>query len=110
MSRPAPQISHRGFNVTSVQRVWEVMAGDPASALENANSALDLLPNEENIRFVRSGALAALGDPAAAGEELRSLITERPTWETIVRSLATKGLMAIPPGESIDSILEGLLG
>jgi len=97
--------AYDGFN----RAVDTLMAGDPASALENANNALDLLPNEENIRFVRSGALAALGDPTAAGEELRLLITERPTWETIVRSFATKGLMAVPPGESIDSMLEDLL-
>jgi hypothetical protein len=81
------------------------MAGDPTSSLASANDALELLPNEENIRFVRSGALAALGDSAAAGEEIRSLIAARPSWETIIRSFASKGLLALPPGESIESIL-----
>ena len=94
--------AYDGFN----RAVDTLMAGDPTTALARADDALQLLPNEENIRFVRSGALAALGDAAAAGEEIRSLIAERPSWETIIRSFADKGLMAMPPGESIESILE----
>jgi len=94
--------AYDGFN----RAVDTLMAGDPTSSLASANDALDLLSNEENIRFVRSGALAALGDSAAAGEEIRSLIAARPSWETIIRSFAGKGLMTMAPGESIESILE----
>ena len=83
-----------------------LMAGDPTTALARADDGLALLPNEENIRFVRSGALAALGDSDAAGAEIRSLVAGRPSWETIIRSFASKGLMTMPPGVSIESILE----
>jgi uncharacterized Ntn-hydrolase superfamily protein len=94
--------AYDGFN----RAVDTLMAGDPTTALARADDGLVLLPNEENIRFVRSGALAALGDSDAAGAEIRSLVAGRPSWETIIRSFASKGLMAMPPGVSIESILE----
>ena len=83
-----------------------LMAGDPVTALVSADDALRILPGDENIRFVRSGAMAALGDVAGSSAEVRSLIADRPSWETIVRSFAAKGLMAIPSGMTIDSILD----
>jgi uncharacterized Ntn-hydrolase superfamily protein len=78
-----------GFN----RAVDQLMGGDPG-ALDTIDSALGLLPGEENLRFVRAGALAASGATDAAAAELRSLVVDHPTWEVIVRSFASKGLMA----------------
>jgi len=85
--------------------VGALFGGDPAAALASADEGLSLLPGEENLRFVRAGALAASGDNDAAVAELRALITARPSWETIVRSFAAKGLLTLPP-----SALGELLG
>jgi hypothetical protein len=37
--------------------------------------------------------------------ENRSLVANHPSWEIIVRSFAETGLMALPPGPSIDEVL-----
>jgi hypothetical protein len=57
------------------------------------------------MRFLRAGALAANGEIDRAHEELRALIAHRPSWETIVRSFATKGLLTVPPGATVDDLL-----
>jgi uncharacterized Ntn-hydrolase superfamily protein len=90
-----------GFN----RAVDELFGGDPASALRTLDDALGILPNEGNFRLLRAGALAGSGDTEAAIAELRTLVYERPTWEVIVRSFATKGLMPLPEGLSIDTAL-----
>ncbi len=64
-----------------------------------------MLPDEENLRFLRSGALLARGDVDGAQAELRSLLAARPGWEILVRSFAAKGLLALPPATSIDELL-----
>jgi uncharacterized Ntn-hydrolase superfamily protein len=87
--------------------VEELMAGDPATALRTIDTALGLLPGEPNLQFVRTGALGASGDIEAAAAELRALVADHPTWEVIVRSFASKGLMTLPPGVSIDDLLDG---
>jgi uncharacterized Ntn-hydrolase superfamily protein len=92
-----------GFN----RAVDQLMGGDP-TALSTIDSALDLLPGEENLRFVRAGALAASGAIEPAVAEMRSLVADRPTWEVIIRSFATKGLMTLPPDVSIDAVLGGV--
>ena len=56
-----------------------------------------MLPGEENLRFVRAGALAASGDTGSAAAELRGLVAARPSWEIIIRSFAAKGLITLPP-------------
>lgn len=95
--------AYDGFN----RAVDTLMGGDPAAALAHADDALRVLPGEENVRFVRSGAMAALGDTNGAGSEIRSLIEGRPSWETIIRSFADEGLLAVPPGTTLDSIIHG---
>ena len=87
--------------------VEELMAGDPATALRTIDTALALLPGEPNLEFVRTGALGASGHIEAAAAELRALVADHPTWEVIVRSFASKGLMTLPPGVSIDDLLDG---
>ncbi len=81
-----------------------LFGGDPLEALAKVDAALVLLPLDENMRFLRSGALVATGALDAGIAELRSLVAERPTWEVVVRSFAAKGLFAIPEGVSIEEV------
>jgi uncharacterized Ntn-hydrolase superfamily protein len=90
-----------GFNLA----VDQLFGGDPSAALGTIDSALQNLPGEDNLRFVRGGALLASGATDAAVTELRSLIAGRPSWEVVVRSFATKGLIALPEGLSVDAVL-----
>jgi predicted Zn-dependent protease len=85
--------------------VEALFAGDALTALTDIDQALSELPGDENMRFLRSGALAASGDLDQAGEELKALIALRPSWETLVRSFAAKGLLTLPPSTTIDTIL-----
>jgi uncharacterized Ntn-hydrolase superfamily protein len=89
-----------GFSVA----VDLLFSGDPTQALALVDDALVFLPRDENLRFLRSGALVASGALDTGIAELRSLIAERPTWEVVVRSFATKGLFALPEGASIDAV------
>jgi uncharacterized Ntn-hydrolase superfamily protein len=82
-----------------------VAAGDAGRALAEIDRALSVLPGEENMVFVRAGALAATGDVDGAREALRALVAARPSWETIVRGFAAKGLLALPPLTSVDDLL-----
>lgn len=85
--------------------VTELMGGEPARALVDIDDALRKLPGDENLRFVRAGALAASGDVEAAATEVRALVAERPSWAVIVRSFADKGLLTVPAGLTIDELL-----
>ena len=57
------------------------------------------------MRFLLAGAYAATGEPDRARDELKALIAARPSWETIVRSFAAKGLVAAPAAATIDDLL-----
>jgi uncharacterized Ntn-hydrolase superfamily protein len=85
--------------------VDQLMSGDATAALQSVDDGLRILPGEANIRFLRSGALLASGQVDAAAAELRALVAAQPSWEVVVRSFAAKGLIAVPDGASIDSIL-----
>jgi uncharacterized Ntn-hydrolase superfamily protein len=93
-----------GFN----RAVDQLMGGDPATALSTIDDALVTLPGEENLLFLRAGALMASGATDAGIAELRSLVANHPTWEVIVRSSASKGLVALPDDLSIDTVLGGV--
>jgi uncharacterized Ntn-hydrolase superfamily protein len=82
----------------------QLLGGDPAAALSTIDGALETLPGEENLRLIRAGALLASGATDAGLAELRALVADRPTWETIVRSFASKGFMTLPEGLSIDAV------
>jgi uncharacterized Ntn-hydrolase superfamily protein len=82
-----------------------LFAGDAQGALAEVDAALTELPGDENMRFLRSGALAATGNFAQARDELKALVAQRPSFETLVHGFAAKGLLTLPPGETIDSIL-----
>jgi uncharacterized Ntn-hydrolase superfamily protein len=83
----------------------ELFGGNASAALADTEAGLGMLPGEENLRFLRAGALLASGDAAGGRDELRSLLAGRPSWEVIVRSFAAKGLLPAPPAASIDTLL-----
>ena len=85
--------------------VHELFEGHPEAALESVDVGLATLPGEENLRFLRAGALMATGSIDEGIAEVRALIAERPTWEVIVRSFARKGLLTLPNGLTINSVL-----
>jgi len=74
-----------------------MVGGDAGAALAEIDHSLAALPGEENFVSFRTGALAAVGDVDEAKAELRALVARRPGWATIVRGLAAKGLLALPP-------------
>jgi uncharacterized Ntn-hydrolase superfamily protein len=82
----------------------QLFGGDPVGALATIDGALAILPGEENLRFLRSGALVASGAVDEGLAEVRALVAAQPTWEVIVRSFATKGLLALPDGVAIDDL------
>jgi uncharacterized Ntn-hydrolase superfamily protein len=79
--------------------------GDANASLASADAGLALLPEEENLLFLRVGALAAQGDVDAARATMQVLLTRRPTWEIVVRSFAAKGLFAVPASTTVDALL-----
>jgi len=85
--------------------VNELFGGHPEAALELVDAGLATLPGEENLRFLRAGALMATGSIDAGIAEVRALIAERPSWAVIVRSFARKGLLTLPNGVTINSVL-----
>jgi len=85
--------------------VNELFGGHADAALDSVDAGLRTLPNEENLRLIRAGALMATGSIDEGIAEVRSLIADRPTWEVIVRSFARKGLLTLPNGVTINSVL-----
>jgi uncharacterized Ntn-hydrolase superfamily protein len=79
--------------------------GRPDAALESVDGALEILPDEGNLVFLRAGALIAGGDHERGSAELRRLIAERPAWEPLVRSFVAAGYVPVPEGFSIDTAL-----
>jgi uncharacterized Ntn-hydrolase superfamily protein len=75
-----------------------LFGGDPADALVQVDLALAALPGDENARFLRAGALMVAGQPDAGVDELRALITGRPSWAVVVRSFVTSGQLPLPDG------------
>jgi uncharacterized Ntn-hydrolase superfamily protein len=93
--------SYAGFG----RAVDELFGGDPAGARATVDDALALLPGEQNLRFLRSGALIASGATEDGVAELRSLVAEQPGWGVIVRGFVAKGLVALPEGVDLDDVL-----
>jgi hypothetical protein len=76
--------------------VTELFGGHPAVALESVEVGLRTLPGEENLRFLRAGALMATGAIDEGIAEVRALIADRPTWAVIVRSFSRKACSRCP--------------
>jgi uncharacterized Ntn-hydrolase superfamily protein len=85
-------------------RAVDAIAGDPAVVAQEIEAAHALLPDDENILFVRAGALFLKGRIAEGQAAMLELFDRRPTWRTIVRSFADKGLFAIPPGVDVEEL------
>jgi hypothetical protein len=82
-----------------------LFASQSAEAMAEIERAVTILPDDENIRFLHAGALLFNNRVAAAQSEIRALIAKRPAWQTIIESLASKGLLALPPDLDVDSFL-----
>jgi len=93
--------SYAGFG----RAVDQLFGGDPTAALMTVDDALALLPGEENLRFLRCGALIASGAADDGVAELRSLVAEQPGWDVIVRSFVANGLVTLPEGADLDTVL-----
>jgi uncharacterized Ntn-hydrolase superfamily protein len=85
--------------------VDQLFGGEPAAALDTVEDALGLLPGEQNLRFLRSGALIASGATDDGVAELRSLVAEQPGWGVIVRAFVAKGIVALPEGMDLDTVI-----
>ena len=74
------------------------------AALADADRALAALPRDENVQFLRAGALFASGDIDGGRAALHELIAKRPTWTTILRGYAARGMLELPPGVGLDDL------
>ena len=83
----------------------ELMGGQSDAAVASAEAALARLPKDENFRFAHGIALVLAGDADAGRAELRALVGARPSWATIIRSFAAQGLLTLPGGVTVDSLL-----
>jgi len=79
-------------------------AGDPQRALVEIGAAYELLPDDENIAFVRAGALIFNGRVDEGRAALGALLAGRTSWSTVVRSFAEKGLFPLPEGVDLQSL------
>ncbi len=82
-----------------------VLAGNVDLARSEIDTALAALPSDENFRFLQAGVLLFSGQIDDARDITRALIAQRPGWETIIRSFAAKGMLALPEGLDIESLL-----
>ena len=76
--------------------VEALVDGRPEDSLSLLNQALRALPGEANFEFLRAGALAGAGRGDEAAMTLRALLAANPSWATVVRSFAAKGLIELP--------------
>jgi uncharacterized Ntn-hydrolase superfamily protein len=83
----------------------QLFGGDAAGALATLDAALARWPGERNVRFVRAGALAGVGDVDTAVAELHALVAERASWAVVIRSFVDKGLVSLPEGVTMDDVL-----
>jgi uncharacterized Ntn-hydrolase superfamily protein len=82
-----------------------IMGGDANGAVRETDEGLELLSGDGNLRFLRAGALMAAGDIDGGVAEMQSLLRERPSWATVARSFHERGLMVLPPGVDLDTLL-----
>jgi uncharacterized Ntn-hydrolase superfamily protein len=80
-------------------------AGDNEAVLREIEIARTLLPGDENIQFVRAGALFFNGQVDEGRATMRALLANRPSWATVVRGFVDKGLFALPAGFDLEDLL-----
>ena len=78
--------------------------GDIDAVRREIDHAHDLMPAEENILFVRAGSLFFEGRIEEGRAALGALVQARPSWATVLRSFADKGMFAMPPGVTLDDL------
>lgn len=81
-----------------------LFAGEPAVALQELDAALTTR-DDENFRFARAGALLFLDRSDEARLITQQLVASRPSWATVIRSFATKGLFPVSDTLDIESFL-----
>ncbi len=82
-----------------------LFAGRAEDALREIDAALAIIPDDENVRFLRAGALMFSGRTDDGQAVLRALVAARPSWATILRSFAAKGLLPAPAGLDVETFL-----
>jgi uncharacterized Ntn-hydrolase superfamily protein len=85
--------------------VDSIGVGDLDAVRREIDAAHELMPEEENILFVRAGSLFFDGRIDEGRAALSALVKARPSWETVIRSMAEKGLFAVPPGFDLEAQL-----
>jgi uncharacterized Ntn-hydrolase superfamily protein len=79
--------------------------GDFDAVRREIDAAHELMPAEENILFLRAGSLFLEGRIEEGRAAMSALIDARPSWATILRSFGEKGIVAMPPGLSVEDLL-----
>jgi len=79
-----------------------IFEGRVDEARREIEAARAVLPDEQNFRFLHAGVLIFSGHPEEGRDLTRDLVAERGSWETIVRSFASKGLLPLPDGVDVD--------
>jgi uncharacterized Ntn-hydrolase superfamily protein len=82
-----------------------LVAGDIDTAAREIDAALALLPADENFRFLKAGVLIFSGHVDDGRALTRALVAERPTWATVIRSFAVKGLLPLPDDLDVESFI-----
>ncbi|MGO8859429.1 MAG: DUF1028 domain-containing protein [Acidimicrobiales bacterium] len=85
--------------------VEALMDGRPEDSLSLLDQALRALPGEANFEFLRVGALAAAGRGDEAAKTLRALLAANPSWATVARSFAARGLIVLPGAIGLEALL-----
>ena len=65
-----------------------------------------MAPGDENMEFLRAGALALNGRNDEAQATTQRLVAARPLWEVVIRGFVTKGLMPTPEGLDVDDFVK----
>ena len=97
---------NRGFREYEVA-TEALFGGNAADALQHVDRALELVPGDENMEFLRAGALLFTGQVGDAQAVTRRLIEHRPSWEIVIRGFASKGLLPVPEGVEVDAFVKG---
>jgi uncharacterized Ntn-hydrolase superfamily protein len=94
---------NRGFSLFG-QATDALIGGRADDALRLIDDAL--VPADENMTFLRAGALALTGRVHEAQALTRGLAANRPSWEVAIRGFATKGLLPLPDGVDVDTFVK----
>jgi len=82
-----------------------LVRGDVAGALAGSEAGLALLPGEGNLLLSYIAALVGAGRVDEAAAEVQRLVAGRPAWECVMRALMERGLVPMPEGVTLDTLL-----